>query len=320
MIANQPARARSILWVLALAPALLAGCSRERVEESGDVAAESVSEADVTAPAGLPANPVTAQESAASTVPSVGPAAAPGVAFAYRFDFRLPDERIGEVQDLHAAACEALGVARCRITGMRHAIADAHEATGMLSFNLEPGLARRFGQQAIASVEAADGELAESEITGNDVATPIGESQERSASFAAELARLERRLAAPGLAAGERESISLQITTLRARMASEARSRAAGEQKLAMTPMQFTYSGVGGVGNSHAFSRAFAVSAASLTTMLAVLLTGMGVALPWLIPIALGVFAWRRWVRPRLSRHAVATPMTLPTAADSPLV
>lgn len=72
--------------------------------------------------------------------------------------------------------------------------------------------------------------------------------------------------------------------------------------------------------NSHAFSRAFAVRAASLTTMLAVLLTGMGVALPWLIPIALGVFAWRRWVRPRLSRHAVATPMTLPTAADSPLV
>lgn len=314
MIATKPAIARKALWVLAVATTALAGCSRAPVEEAEVSAAETASEAEGPVADIGPTRSGGARESAATTVPSVGPAAAPGVAFAYRFGFRVPHERIGEVQDRHAAACEALGVARCRITGMRHAIADAHDATGILSFNVDPSLARRFGQQAIASVEAADGELAESEISGTDVGTPIGESQERSATFAAQLARLERRLATPGLDEGERGSLSLQITTLRAQMAEEARSRATGERKLAMTPMQFSYSGTGGVGNSRAFLQALSLSSASLMTMLAVLLTGLGVVLPWLLPVALGVFAWRRWLRPRVASHAAATATNVPTA------
>lgn len=318
MSAIKTGTARNALWVFALATTTLAGCSRAPVDEAGAPLTEAAGDIDTAFATKAPQSPVAARESAAASVPSVGPAAAPGIAFAYRFDFSLPHDRIGEVQDRHAAACEALGVSRCRITGMRHAIANAHDATGSLSFNLDPSLARRFGQQAIASVEAADGELAESAISGTDVATPIGESQERSASFAVQLDRIERRLATPGLDAGERDALSRQMTTLRAQLAEEARNRAAGEQRLAMTPMHFTYSGTGGVGNGRAFAQALSVGSASLTTMLAVLLTGMGVVLPWLLPIILGLMAWRRWVSPRMPRQAAVTAASLPVPADGP--
>src|SRR4051812_2612282 len=50
--------------------------------------------------------------------PDIAPRAAPGVAFNYRYAFRLPPKRIAQVQEEHAQACEKLGVARCRITGM----------------------------------------------------------------------------------------------------------------------------------------------------------------------------------------------------------
>jgi hypothetical protein len=49
--------------------------------------------------------------------PAIGPSAAPGVAFNYRYAFRLPGERVSAVQEQHAAACEKLGLDRCRITG-----------------------------------------------------------------------------------------------------------------------------------------------------------------------------------------------------------
>src|SRR4051812_15014720 len=50
--------------------------------------------------------------------PEISPPAAPGVAFNYRYAFRLPANRIGQIQEEHAAACEKLGAERCRITGM----------------------------------------------------------------------------------------------------------------------------------------------------------------------------------------------------------
>ncbi|MFN3389797.1 MAG: hypothetical protein ACK40O_12800, partial [Allosphingosinicella sp.] len=56
--------------------------------------------------------------------PGVSPTAAPGVAFNYRYAFRLPARAIGPVQEQHAAACEKLGTDRCRITGMRYTMSD----------------------------------------------------------------------------------------------------------------------------------------------------------------------------------------------------
>ena len=55
-----------------------------------------------------------------ASAPDVGITRTPGVALSYEYGFRLPIERIAAVQEQHAAQCEALTPARCRITGMNY--------------------------------------------------------------------------------------------------------------------------------------------------------------------------------------------------------
>lgn len=54
--------------------------------------------------------------------PGIAVTAAPGVAFNYRYGFRLPPRAIAAVQEAHASTCEKLGIARCRITGMDYPV------------------------------------------------------------------------------------------------------------------------------------------------------------------------------------------------------
>src|SRR5687768_3770677 len=58
--------------------------------------------------------------SRASGPPGIAPTAAPGVAFNYRYAFRLPGENISRVQEEHAQACEKMGIELCRITAMNY--------------------------------------------------------------------------------------------------------------------------------------------------------------------------------------------------------
>ena len=96
---------------------LAAGCGSQ---ESADRQSEAPTQAfDVAEEAAAPSAPASDSRATVAGGPNVGPTAAPGVAFNYRYAFRLPAERIAQVQEQHARTCEGLGVARCRITGMR---------------------------------------------------------------------------------------------------------------------------------------------------------------------------------------------------------
>src|SRR5690349_6703198 len=92
-----------------------------------------------------------------STAPGVDVTSAPGVAFDYRYAFRLPGNRIGAVQEAHAQACEKLGIDKCRITAMRYRLVDQKDVEAMLALRLDPKIARQFGKDATGTVEKADG-------------------------------------------------------------------------------------------------------------------------------------------------------------------
>ena len=94
--------------------------------------------------------------------PGVAPTAAPGVAFNYRYAFRLPAANIGRVQEEHAQACEKLTVARCRITAMTYDDDGDGDIEAQLSFKLDPAIARDFGRDGIAAVDKAEGRAAPS--------------------------------------------------------------------------------------------------------------------------------------------------------------
>jgi hypothetical protein len=223
---------RRTLALVALLAAV-AGCGgpppdRDYQQEPG--ASNAVATADVSETA----------EQRAGAGPNVSLTAAPGVAFHYRYAFRLPAERIAEVQERHAAACEALGTDRCRITGLHYEVRDERNIRGRLNLALEPSIARRYGREGVGAVVQADGSLVESEISGTDVGSGIRRSGRSIAENREELRRIEARLAGR-LSADERERLEYEAQQLRAQIRAAQVDRQDAQESLATTPMTFTY-------------------------------------------------------------------------------
>ena len=282
---------------------VLIGCSQQRADEAVSSEAPAMAEAATDAAGG----------------PDVAVTAAPGVAFHYASAFRLDDNRIARVQEQHAAACEALGIARCRITGMTYRLVRENEVEAQLLFKLDPAIARKFGRDALSSVEKAEGVLAEARIGGEDVGTQISDSQRRSADIGAEIARLEARLKQGGLGDRERTELQQQISAMRQQLDGERDNRRAGEAMLATTPMQFDYVGTGGlpgIGYGNPFSDALNMLIRSGSVMLSFILVVGAAILPWAALFLVLLAAWRtapvlairKWLRGAAKSAAAPAP------------
>lgn len=217
------------LVTLTVALALVA-CSQEKSEDAAATATDA-------------AAPATSAGDAASTRhagPDIGGIVAPGVAFTYAYTFTLPADAISGVQQQHAAACERLGAARCRVTGMRYDQTEADQVQAGLDFLLAPDLAHRFGSEGIAAVERADGKLENATVDGENVGDAITLSQQDSAVAAAEITRLEARLKAKGLTSAERVELTRRVESLRGEQRDQVSDRRSKEAALASTPVRFS--------------------------------------------------------------------------------
>ena len=198
---------------------------------SNDVAADVATE-EVT--------PMTRAPGGIASGPNVGPTAAPGVAFNYRYAFRLESQRIAAVQERHAAMCEQLGTNRCRISGMLYRVRNETDIEARLSFKLDPSIARIFGREGVGVVTQNDGMLVESEISGTDVGTRIRQAGRSIAQLQEDLARVEARLAA-NPRAGDKSNLEYEAQQLRQQIRAMQENRQDAEETLATTPMTFVY-------------------------------------------------------------------------------
>ncbi|MEA3046847.1 MAG: hypothetical protein QOJ53_1179 [Sphingomonadales bacterium] len=235
--------------------------------------------------------------------PNIGPTAAPGVAFNYRYAFRLGAARIAEVQERHAAMCERLTVARCRITGMLYRVVGERDIEAMLALKVDPAGARHFGREATDVVVQAEGLLTESEISGTDAGAAIEAAGRGIAGLEAELARLEARLRR-GTAA-ERGSLDYEAQLLRERIRALRDGREASQESLAVTPMMFRYGSgdrVPGFAPRPTLGQSLEDAGQSFVSGAELLLRLVIALLPW--ALAAGLIAWiaarirRRWFAP----------------------
>ncbi|HYE28190.1 MAG TPA: DUF4349 domain-containing protein [Allosphingosinicella sp.] len=238
----------------------------------------------------------TEADSSAPRPPGVAPTAAPGVAFNYRYAFRLPARNIGPVQEQHAQACEKLGVARCRITEMTYRDDGDGDVEAQLAFKLDPALARGFGRNGIAAVEKAEGELLQAAITGTDVGSDIAAASRSQAQQADEVRRIEQQLARPGLSSSERVELQQQLQALRGSIRAGEAEQTGRRQQLASTPVVFNYhAGKTGSRLERAIGDAGDNFVGAAITVLVVLVT----LLPWLAALLLLWLLWR-WLRRRI--------------------
>jgi hypothetical protein len=265
-----------------------AGCGQQASHEDSGSPSASRNSAEVAADA----------VSERSAGPDVAVTAAPGVAFNYSYAFRLPAERVQTVQEQHAQACEKIGIARCRITGLRYRLV-GDDIEAMLSFKLDPALAREFGKQGIDSVVRSEGMLVEAEISGEDVGSKITVARREEGNLDEELKRVEAELAKAGLRGSERAELQIQAQ-LRERIRASQAVRTEHQESLATTPMTFNY-GSGdlapGFGGRPSFGRALNDAIDNFLGGLAWIFVALITLLPWALVGGLLVWGGRKLAR-----------------------
>lgn len=180
-------------------------------------------------------------EATRETGPGIDTTVAPDVAFDYRYGFRLAADRIAEVQDQHQQLCERYTLARCRITGMTYRTISEDDVQATLAFAVDPAIARQFGRDAVQRVNAAEGTVTESEITGTDVGTSIRSTGRSLAQLEAELARIETRLRAMSASSAQKSQLDYEAGQLRAQIRTLREANETNQESLATTPILFRY-------------------------------------------------------------------------------
>ena len=239
------------------------------------------------------------------TPPDISPEAAPDVAFGYRYSFGLAADQIAPVQQRHARLCEELGPERCKVTGMTYRRSNEDDVRAELSLALEPGLAHRFGERALDGVREAEGKLVDSQVTGTDVGTGIRAGTRTIAQLEEQLAELETRIAAGG-SVGTLRDLRAEADVLRGQIRSLRGSRGEARERLATTPMTFSYASGAFVSGKPDFGGALATAWEQAKWIAYGLFTMLMVLLPWLV---LGGLVWLavRRLRRRAREAGAAT-------------
>lgn len=305
---------RGSAWIVSAL--LVAGCGQqsERKESSRDLTTFDVTEETSTDSSMAPPPPP--PPVSASRAPGIGVTAAPGVAFNYAYAFRLPSPRISPVQEAHAQMCEKLGLARCRITGMRYRLENERDISAMLALKLDPAIAREFGKQATQLVTRSEGMLVDQEISGVDAGASIAEANRTEARAQDDLARVEAELRRPGLSNATRDRLLAEAAELRAQTRSVAATRDADRESLARTPMVFNYGSgslIPGFDTSSPIRDAWKDAVAMFLGAVGFIITLLGALLPWALLAGLALWIARRlkpgWpVRTASGRGAAASP------------
>jgi hypothetical protein len=245
-----------------------------------------------------------------SSPPNISPSAAPGVAFDYGYEFSLADDRIAATQEAHAAACEKLGLARCRITGMSYSVDQNEQVRAELDLKLDPLIARQFGKAAQQTVDGNDGKLIRLDIGSADEGATIDQAARQKTGSSAQIAQLQAELARTKPGSDAHASLLTQIQALQ-RQASEQSQIIAGSQAaLASTPMEFHYYGHGGVPGfrGNPLREAWQTFVTTVVRLVGFILQALAVLVPLALLAALFLAIWRtrpiravrRWVSGRI--------------------
>ena len=276
---------------------------------------------DIAPPPMPPASPPPTVSRDASAIaeqaggPNISVSAAPGVAFNYRYAYRLPNARIAQAQEVHAGMCEKLGIARCRITGMRYSLVNERDVSASLELKLDPAIARGFGKSATKVVTDAQGMLVDQQISGIDAGASIERANRGRAELQDELERVTRELARPGLSSVVRDRLLSEAQSLRARIAALGAQKAADEESLATTPMAFYYGSgraIPGFDEPAPLKDAFARAAYNFLAAIGFLIIAVATLIPWLLIGALLYWLYRR------SRHRWPSPAPRYREGDDP--
>lgn len=229
-----------------------------------------------------------------------------GVAFTYGYSFELPARSVDDLQEAHAQACEKAGAATCRITGLAYNVDRDGNASASLSVKVASPAARRFGRAAVEAAEGVGATLTGAQISGEETLPDAAAAAMRTAE--GDVATLDRQLADPKLSAAERAELRAQRSQQVLAARANATDANAARERLANTPMSFSYHTGHGVGFANALrDSAEAALGSTRTTLIGATWLVATLGPPVLLLLVL-LFLWVRWGRHWWDRVFVRMP------------
>ena len=239
--------------------------------------------------------------------PELGNAATAGLAFNYDYELTSPARTIADLQETHAAACEALGANRCRITGLSYTVDRSGAVSASLAMRVAAPLARRFARQAVVTAEQAGATLTGARISGDDVLPAAKAAAQQTTESNAELARIDRELARAGLPAAERAELQSQRAAQVVAIRGAADTRTNTEASIATAPVQLHYATGHGAGFTNQLRESADTAMVSATTTLVAALWLLAVLGPPLVALVIAALLWRRFGVPLWARLLATT-------------
>lgn len=306
---------------------LLAACNAESTLEgySADAAAESTVDAvDMLEPP-----PPGAEGAAAGERSPVTPEAqTPRLAYSYSYALELPGDQVAALAARHERACVAAGPTRCQVIGSESRSYGEDERMASLEIRAEPGWLAAFRNGLAAEAEAADGAIADSSTSTEDLTRALIDTEAHLRAKTALRDRLQTMLATRQ---GDLQTI-LEVERELARVQGEidaaSSTLAVMRARVAMSRMTLTYQSRGVLAPDRAtapLSAALNGALGLFMMALAVIVSVLAFVAPFaLIGVPLGWFLLRRHRRRKAARaqqraEAARSDLAPPETSGDPL-
>ncbi|HEV2748758.1 MAG TPA: DUF4349 domain-containing protein [Allosphingosinicella sp.] len=247
-------------------------------------------------------------------------AAAAKIAYVYTMAYRLAAAAIPEAQRKHVALCDSLGAARCRIVSMSRDSSEGEFAQAALSLLVEARIARAFGDRLDEAVADAGGSVGSRGIEAEDLSKQMNDTAARIRGKQALAERLLVLLQNRSGKVGELVEAERAYAQAQEELDAARSWMAEMQQRVALSRVDIAYASNAPVGGGGwqpvraSLGRAGQVFGASVAALITIALA----ALPWLLALAMTVWAARRlgWLkRLRLPRWRRGRPQ--PATGDA---
>lgn len=308
---------RTVVVLAASSLMLLAAC------EGGDLQNSASEEGDASAPTidmaieGAASGPTPGGDEHGASSPEVPDAQVSQLAYAYATTIEAPAARIAGLAARHEQACVQAGPRRCQVIGSSTRSLGEDERSATLEIRAEPGWLAGFRQRLAADAEAADGRVADSSTTSEDLTRALIDTEAHLRAKTALRDRLQTMLATRD---GNLQTV-LEVERELARVQGEIDAATSTLEvmraRVAMSRLTLTYRSEGVLAPDSATAPLSAAleNALSLFMMgLAAIVSVLAFALPFVLVIGPVVWLVLRWrARRRAERLAVRR-----TLADAP--
>jgi hypothetical protein len=220
----------------------------------------------------------------------------PQIAYTYTIGYSIGTARVAEVQRRHVALCDSLGPARCRIVSMRRDSSDAGATQAALSLLVDARIARPFQDRLDAAAAGSGGSIASRGIEAEDLSKQMVDTAAKIRGKEALAGRLLALLQTHGGKVGELVEAEKAYADTEEELDAARSWLAEMRGRVTMSKIDLSYAGeVTETRNAwtplhESLSDAGRLIGTSAAKLLVLLLT----ALPWLLFLALLLWAARR--------------------------